>query len=874
MGCPVFFTSFRKKPHLLLALLASMIASLGIMGWLFHSTTLIQLRPDFAPMVMNTAVSILLLTAALFISESRYSRLSIYPALLVLLHGLLNLLQYATGQDLGIDRIFLNPFYSVGVSAPGRMAISTTMCFIFLSIAACLRGTTRNYRIPRITLSTLVLAFAVLNCLGYFLNFSAEYGWGGFARMAMHTAVCFILLSLTHLWQVHNILNRLDPERRAIIAMYVLVVGVFVSGVIWQLLLLKDIERNRSITQSRAESFRADLDGVLIHMERTLKHMAIRIVEQAYKDEDYWLMDARFHHKEFGSLRHILWADADRRIRWIYPLDNFAESIRQKKLGQSAEVSRALDDLNNGAKSLITSTFQLKDGKPTAIMLVPIFRGPEMLGILASAIEVKKLFEPMANRYEYQASVYEGDKVLYSAGPVDPVVSRDWRVSLPYTRLGAKWTIEITPSTDVIRSNISSMPMVVLTFGVCLSILSAYALSFHYHSNLLRRRAREISDWKTAAMDATPLMILSLDRQGVVREMNSSAEQMTGWKSEELEGRFIPEVMHEAREVKQFRDKMEKDLGRPLPSNVDFIEAMFDLGYNMATEWCFIGKQGQRFFGTVSLGRILGEHGLCTGYLVVVEDVTQKKEKERLLKEQELKIITSSRLASLGEMAAGIAHEINNPLTIINGHVSALRRLLAQRGLESDADVVRKTDKIEQTVNRIAKIVRGLRTYARESDQGDKEWVRLDTLVEDTLSFCADRFKREDIELDVQLTENVQVFCRSFQITQVLLNLLNNAADAVQHSEVRKVVVSTQLRDQGVEISVADTGPGISPDLREKIMEPFFTTKEVGKGVGLGLSISQGIVQAHDGRFSLDTSVEGTRFVVWLPQVKHLEVGK
>lgn len=865
MGSPVLFTSLKRNLHYVLALSVLAVACVVLLGWVIQSASVIQVRPDFAPMVVNTAISFFVISLSFLIQQGKFQKLSEYFSIFVGALATLTLLQYLTGFDFGIDQIFGPAFYSVGVSSPGRMAISTAVCFLLLSLSDLSIGSTYAKRVIKVTTSSLVFGFGVLGFLGYFLNFSSEYGWGNFSRMAIHTSVCFIFLATAQIWKVRINVREEEAGRTATVPIYVVMIGVLTSVLIWQLLMFKDIERNRSVTLVQAEGFKAKLDGSFIPLEKALQHMARRMAAGAYGEEKVWRLDAKFYYEEFKGIRRLMWADPRLIIRWLYPMDDFSKSVLNTTMGRSPEIAETLAEVKATGVPRISRIFEMKSGGRGFGVLVPVMANQKFMGVVAAAIDLKTFIDRFARTEGYRVAILQDGKEVYRSFEWDPVFSRDWASQVRYSNLGVDWVISFTPTTGVIRQNISSLPQMVLVFGVSVTVLLGLALSFYNRATELGKRARAVADWKSAAMDATPLMMVSLDDNGIIREMNSSAEALTGWKSEELAGKEMPTLFHDHQDMTLFRLKMEQELGKPLPEMVDLIEAMFAMGYNTASDWVFIGRDGRRFEGTLSVGKVVDEKGHTTGYLAVVEDVTQKRVKERQLKEQEKKIITSSRLASLGEMAAGIAHEINNPLTIINGHLSVLRRLLSTRGLASDMEVQKRLEVAESTTNRIAKIVKGLRSYARESDQGDKERVVVEAIVEDTLAFCADKFKSEGIDLVSRLEPHLEVFVRPYQISQVLLNLLNNAADAVAGCPERRVVIETAARNNGVEISVTDTGAGVPPFLKEKIMEPFFTTKEVGKGVGLGLSISQGIIQAHDGKFYLDESSPKTRFVIWLP---------
>lgn len=236
--------------------------------------------------------------------------------------------------------------------------------------------------------------------------------------------------------------------------------------------------------------------------------------------------------------------------------------------------------------------------------------------------------------------------------------------------------------------------------------------------------------------------------------------------------------------------------------------------------------------------------------------------------EQEMRALQASKMSSLGEMSAGIAHEINNPLAIIMGKTDAIRAA-SEAGELDQATLDRHTRVIEKTTARIAKIVRGLRTFSRESDNDPFEPVSVSELLDDTLSLCRARFASNSIELEVSdVDPRITIECRAVQVSQVLLNLLNNAYDAIENAPVRWVKVDVSEADDKVEFRITDSGSGIPKSVRDRIMQPFFTTKEIGRGTGLGLSISLGIAQTHGGRLTLDEACANTRFVFALPRMQ------
>ena len=238
---------------------------------------------------------------------------------------------------------------------------------------------------------------------------------------------------------------------------------------------------------------------------------------------------------------------------------------------------------------------------------------------------------------------------------------------------------------------------------------------------------------------------------------------------------------------------------------------------------------------------------------------------ERLIETQRAQMTQNAKMSALGEMAGGIAHEINNPLAIIQGSTQQLKSF-AVRGRLDEAAVLKASARIENTVSRIAKIVRGLRTFAKDGVDDPFENVTVGGLFSDTLDLCRTRFVSNEVSLIVgEPPAAMMVEGRVVQLSQVLLNLLNNAFDAVEPLAEKWVRLDATVRNGRLSITVTDSGGGVPLPARQKLMQPFFTTKEVGKGTGLGLSISRGIIETHGGTLSYNELSTHTQFVIDLP---------
>ena len=241
------------------------------------------------------------------------------------------------------------------------------------------------------------------------------------------------------------------------------------------------------------------------------------------------------------------------------------------------------------------------------------------------------------------------------------------------------------------------------------------------------------------------------------------------------------------------------------------------------------------------------------------EELVRRRTEE--LEFSKVQLVHSSKMASLGEMASGMAHEINNPLTIIQGKLQVINMLMEDLQLK-DPMLLSEFNKIKVTTDRIGKIVKGLRNFSRVSENDPFEMILLDKLLHETLDLCAERFKSDGIDLQIDPIPEILIKCRPGEISQVLINLLNNSSDAVQKQNEKWIKVQFHRESsRRLIISITDSGKGIPQEIIDKIMDPFFTTKEVGKGTGLGLSISRGIIEAHGGSLRIDSQSPHTRFL-------------
>lgn len=278
-----------------------------------------------------------------------------------------------------------------------------------------------------------------------------------------------------------------------------------------------------------------------------------------------------------------------------------------------------------------------------------------------------------------------------------------------------------------------------------------------------------------------------------------------------------------------------------------------------------VSEQTTSYGGNTIHALLNGQKVEDGGVVIVSVITTELVEARNKIREQEAQSHYTAKLVSLGEMAAGIAHEINNPLTIIQGYANVMQKLLTSESPDKDA-VKMVAGKISDTTERISKTIRSLKTLSRNAEKDPMEDVDIRTVFQNCLDICEQRFRNHgvDLRLPSEIPEII-VRGKEVQLSQVLMNLLNNGVDAAKETKGHWVEIKLEKSDLWFDILVLDSGTGIPKDIKGKIMNPFFTTKDVGEGTGLGLSISRKIMEEHKGELSLIENSPYTTFRMRLP---------
>jgi two-component system NtrC family sensor kinase len=329
-----------------------------------------------------------------------------------------------------------------------------------------------------------------------------------------------------------------------------------------------------------------------------------------------------------------------------------------------------------------------------------------------------------------------------------------------------------------------------------------------------------------------------IDLEGIITEANQRAIEMHGFSSRnELLGKSLFELLapHEHERIETNLKKASKE------GAVDGIE------------YTLTRANGSEFPGELSINILKDAQGNVSGHIVIARDITeQKKQNERLM--------STDRLASLGELAAGTAHEFNNPLTSI----IVLSEMLMEKGPDGIRDDLTL---INNEARRAANVARNLLAFGGKHTPV-KQLYQVNSVIEDVLELRAYEHKSSNIDIERHLAADLpELMVDYFQMQQVFMNIIINAEYFMMDAHGRGTLAITTQKENGiVRMSFADDGPGITPENLKRIFDPFFTTKEAGKGTGLGLSICHSIVADHGGQIYVRSELgKGTTILVELP---------
>ncbi len=346
--------------------------------------------------------------------------------------------------------------------------------------------------------------------------------------------------------------------------------------------------------------------------------------------------------------------------------------------------------------------------------------------------------------------------------------------------------------------------------------------------------------------------IITLDQSGLILSFNPAGEKTFGYQAEEVVGQDI--------------QKLFPDFPNPVQggSVSQTFREWFSRSFGPLVEIRGKHKDGH----SIPLELTLNETTQRGNPLIIIvgRDITERKQSEEKLRKAQDDLVHAAKMAVLGQMSAGISHELNQPLEALQAYVDNIRLLIRQKRFE---EVDSNFEAISDMTRRAGKIIRNIKNLAHHHTQ-EIQPVSPQAALEAALSFLQMGSRLEGIDI-VKLfpQEMVWILGEVVQLEQVFLNIMTNAVDAMEGSAVRRLVLAIHTNDDEVQVIIRDTGPGIEDNLLSRIFEPFFSTKDIKKGLGLGLAITSNIISDFGGTVTASNHPEGgAQFILTFPKVR------
>ena len=365
---------------------------------------------------------------------------------------------------------------------------------------------------------------------------------------------------------------------------------------------------------------------------------------------------------------------------------------------------------------------------------------------------------------------------------------------------------------------------------VALAVENAY---LYDQAGLRASELERLKDYSENIIESLTVGVAVLDENGRISGWNRICEETFNRKRENVLGERLSEVLSPKAFEAIFPPDTQSD-------------------YHLVAEFPIDKPSGEMRIFDIAKTPLLDNRRRSTGTIIVFEDITDKVRLQQQL-------LTSEKLASIGLLSAGVAHEINTPLTGISSYVQMLQKK------DLDENLAQLLGKIEAQTDRVSRIVKNLLTFARNPSDLSFHRIQLRESLQEIISLIDYKLKAMAIELEIDLAPVGSIWAQGERLQQVFINIILNALDAMpQGGRLRLELGETPTE---AVVTISDTGTGIKEQHLPRIFDPFFTTKGVGKGTGLGLSISYAIINDHEGRIEVQSEVgKGTKFIIFLPK--------
>lgn len=620
---------------------------------------------------------------------------------------------------------------------------------------------------------------------------------------------------------------------------------------------IREINLDRTLTKLSDVQFSNSVRSIE-NMMQAMDRLADRFSRFEGEIEESWKIDSQTYLEDFKIFQAIEWADQKGIVRYVNPLQGNEKALN---LDLTFEEHRkiAMEKSLLEGKGQFSSPINLVQGGIGVLSFHPTKMIGAHSGFIIGVYKLGPLFEKYL-KPNFAYSVQVGDQIVYESENFNKeLVSQSQKFKVR----NFNFVTNFHPSQQLIAEN---KDIFETTFVLTLLFLVSGILTFLFYSlqskkyNLYLSREKIRETTKENARISEMIQSVFNNAQGVIyrcdpnenwtmRYINHQVEKLTGFPADD----FI-------------EDKVRSYASVIHPEDVDYVDHVVGVGVenkvSFDMDYRIVTKEGEIRHVHERGVPLFDEQGNCHALDGFIVDISEKRELEEQLEQEKVKSLQNAKLATLGEMAAGIAHEINNPLSIISNSIELMIKK------EQKAEVDNKSiKKITKSVERMSKIVKGLKKFSRRTDEVVREESSLQLLVTECIDLTIVKSNQKEVPILLEPFDDVTVICDDIQTEQVLINLINNAIDACSENDDKWVkIIVEECDSQTIDLIVVDAGKGINKDNVKQMFNPFFTTKAQSLGTGLGLSISKNIANEQGGDLVYKERDGNTAFVFSIPK--------
>lgn len=589
------------------------------------------------------------------------------------------------------------------------------------------------------------------------------------------------------------------------------------------------------------------------HIEGNTGQLQQMALDLATEKNPATLFQLRTRHllKNSSELEQLLWLDSA-----ATPLDALpTQTLPRQGQEQAGEdtLLRSLELANKLGKPVYTDAFRNREATRFEVY-VPIFQGRQYRGALVGVYSLDTMLRQLVPWWfaeKYQLRMLDaGGNVLASKSKVDAAES-SLSHAVPFDPPGYGMALQVTAYRNAgsLAQTLISTLIIVLAAAVFWSLWAVRGL-------IQRRLAAEQAlrsehAFRKAMEDSLTVGMRARDLEGRVTYANPAFCQMVGFRVEELLGAAPPMPYWAPEEMETTQALHDAVMEGKAPKE----------GFEIR----FKRKDGSRFDALVYEAPLIDADGRHTGWMGSIVDVTARKHAEELARQQQDKLQLTSRLVTMGEMASTLAHELNQPLAAITSYNTGCLNKLESVDF-SGSEIKDALTKLGVQAQRAGRIIRRVHDFVRKSEP-KRAPCDLAEVIDDSIGFIEGATKNRKVRIVREIQGmRPELMADQVMLEQVLLNLMRNGIEAMSDAPVERRLLTVKLSqlENQMEIRVIDRGPGISPEVQEKLFTPFFSTK--AEGMGMGLNICRTIIEFHQGRLWVENNPEGGAiFVITLP---------